>query len=155
MGGTAYNFVRRTVPLPSKQIITDKLQKVPIEPGLSPFMINHLQEIVQNVERVDRFCVLQFDEIEIQPRLEVKGKLSTVYGTVNYGKNGTNDVANHALVFQIQGINSGWLIPVSYEYTKDTVSTIELKKLIVLHVKEINSTGFIILGLYSKNLLIY
>ena len=99
MGGTAYSFTWLTLPLPSKQTLTQLLQNAPIKPGLSEFILEHIKDLSTVMPTIEKICTLMFDEVEIQPRIESISQ--TIYGTVNNGSSQTNEIANHALVFML------------------------------------------------------
>ena len=107
MGGSAYNFIRETIPMPSKQVLTSILDKIPIESGLSSFIIDHMTQFAKVIPNIEKICILMFDEVEIKSRVEMKGKNCTVYGIVDNGHSKNNEFCNHALVFQLRGLNSG------------------------------------------------
>ena len=55
--------------------------------------------------------------------------------------------ANHALVFMIRGIRNKFKQVIAYYFTKDTIATNYLKKLIVEVISELQICGFNVVGI--------
>ncbi|ERL91401.1 hypothetical protein D910_08733 [Dendroctonus ponderosae] len=63
-------------------------------------------------------------------------------GCVDKGSLGrTNDLADHALLFMAQGVTQKWKQPISYYFTKNTISAADLQTLISEVIRDLANIG--------------
>lgn len=74
----------------------------------------------------------------------------TIDGFEDYGSRGkTNYIADHALVFMVQGLNKKWTQPIAFYFVHRTCPTSMLKNLICDVVRAVRDAGFNILETLS------
>lgn len=125
-----YKFLQSIFILPSIRTLHRTLAQVNINTGINESLFDQLSKISNNVEFSQRYCVLLFDEIYLQPHLSINTKLNRVEGLENLGNETTKYIADHALVFMLRGINSSWKQPLCFYLVHSTVRTHYLKTLI-------------------------
>ena len=102
------------------------------------------------MKECDRHCVVMFDEIFLRGRLSFNPSKNIVEGFENYGDRGrTNFIANHALVFMVQGVHHKWTQPIAYYFVSKTCPTTMLKLLIQDVVRAVLSVGLNVLATVS------
>lgn len=146
-GPRCYNFLRRSLPLPSKSTLRKILRNVPFDAGINPTMMLKLSKRIKNMDPLDRNCSLIFDEISLSEQMTLDTSSDKVTGYVDLGPLGRhNHYANHALCFMVNGLHKSWKQPVAYFFTKDTIKTGDLKFLIKYLIIELEKTGLTILS---------
>ncbi|XP_011684313.1 PREDICTED: uncharacterized protein LOC105447804 [Wasmannia auropunctata] len=142
MGNKGHNLRNIFNEIPSIQTLQLVLHKIPLSPGLNPFILKHLKSIALKMPIKDKVCILIWDEVSIQPKLTYDIRKDIICGLEDWGNNRTGKIADHALVFMLRGLNSGWKMPISYNFCSKQTNTAQLIRCIKEHVKEIVNTGF-------------
>jgi len=143
MGKRAYNSLRNIFKeFPSIQTLQLVLHKIPLSPGLNPFILKHLKSIAVNMSTKDKVCILIWDEVSIQPKLTYNVRKDIIYGLEDWGNNRTGKIADHVLVFMLRGLHSGWKMPISYSFCYKQTNTGQLIRCIKEHIKEVVNAGF-------------
>lgn len=146
----AYRFIKTYVLLPHENTLKELLTQIPVEPGISEAFLSLLAEKVKHGHSSDLDCVVSFDEMFLRGSLFFNKGKNIVEGFENYGHRGrTNRVADHALVFMAEGLNSKWTLPVAYFFVSKTCPSQMLKLLIKDVVKALFGIGFNVLGTVS------
>ncbi|CAH1383823.1 unnamed protein product [Tenebrio molitor] len=92
----------------------------------------------------NKICKLIFDEVALSTNLTYSRSTDKIIGYEDLGSLGRNkNLANHALVFMVQGLCSGWKQPISYYFVKDTVKSQNLKFLITEVITELQKIAFV------------
>lgn len=95
---------------------------------------------------IDRNCSLIFDEISLSEHLTFDRANDKVVGYVDLGPLGRkNEIANHALVFMVNGLHKSWKQPIAFFFTKDCIKSSELKSLIEYVIIKLEGAGLRIL----------
>ncbi|XP_052119674.1 uncharacterized protein LOC113204411 [Frankliniella occidentalis] len=145
-----YRFLRLHLCLPSVSTLKLLLKEVDLQPGISEPFMKLLRKKVQAMKENDKHVVLLFDEIFLRGRLFLNSSKDIVDGFENFGQRGrTNLVADHALVFMVQGIHSKWTQPVAFYFVSKTCPSTMLKLLIQDVVRAVTSVGLNVLGTVS------
>ncbi|XP_036144222.1 uncharacterized protein LOC118646056 [Monomorium pharaonis] len=143
MGKRAYTCLRNVFEdIPSIKTVQTALHKIPMSPGLNTFILRHLEKIAPNMSSKEKVCILMWDKISIQPKLTYNIRKDVIYGLEDWGNNRTNKVANHGLVFMLRGLNSGWKMPLSYNFCNKQTNTAQLIRCIKEHINKVNNAGF-------------
>lgn len=117
-----------------------------MEPGISSQILKHLRRLSLSYDK-DKYCCLLFDEMAIKPRLNYNVGTDKVDGYTDMGKSERSDsVADHALVFMLQGIRRKFKQPLAFYFVKGTVTSQKLAVLIKEIISAINETGFEVLA---------
>lgn len=142
-----YRYLNQVLPLPSEKTLHNMLKKVPIQPGLNKSVLDHLKKIAPKKNDKDKVCCLLFDEMAIKPRLILNPSNDIVEGYEDLGQLGRKgEVADHALVFMLQGLHHKYKQPIAFYFTKGTVSSPILANIIKNILTEVSATGFHILN---------
>lgn len=145
-----YRFLEKIMKLPSKRTLQRTLNSVTINPGISDHIFNYLAAVSVEMKPLHRYCVLMFDEVYLQPHLNINMQYKCIDGLENLGDGCSNNIADHALVFMLQGINQKWKQPVSYYFVRSGVKTIKLKSILKDIISAIHEkTKFCVLATVS------
>lgn len=143
MGKRAYSFLRQMFThIPSSQTLQLALQKVPVSAGLNTFILRHLESIVPKMSMKDKVCILMWDEVSIQPKVTYDIRKDIICGLEDWGNNRTGKMADHALVFMLRGLHTGWKMPISFNFCYKQTNTAQLMRCIREHISKINEIGF-------------
>lgn len=85
-----------------------------------------------------------WDEVSIQSYVTYDTRKDIICGLEDWGTTRSAKVADHALVFMLRGLNSGWKMPISYNFCSKQTTTAQLMYCIKKHIYEINKAGFYI-----------
>ncbi|KAI4469765.1 thap domain-containing protein 9 [Holotrichia oblita] len=92
--------------------------------------------------KVNKICSVMFDEISLSTNLTYCKLTNSIIGYEDLGSLGRADsFANHALVFMVQSIYSGWKQPIAYYFTKDSVKSKDLSYLIREVIEQLQCIG--------------
>lgn len=138
-----YRFVSRYMVLPSESTLKDILKHIVLEPGVSQPMLEMLKsQVADTFTEADKHCVVLFDEIFLRGRLDFKQNWNRVDGFEDFGSRGrTNYIADHALVFMVQGLQSKWTQPIAFYFVNKCCPSSILKLLICDVVRALFSVG--------------
>lgn len=145
-GPRCYTFFQKFIKLPSKSTLQKFLQKIPFKTGINDSFLQRLKIRVSKFNPDDRVISLIFDEIALSQNLTYSRCDDEIVGYLDLGSLGRQNIlANHALVFMIQGIRKNWKQPFTYYFTKDTISSSSLKCLVVETITALQSIGLRVL----------
>lgn len=143
MGKHAYTCLRNVFThLLCISTMQSMLQKIPLSPGINSFILRHLENMSQKMSNKDKVCILMWDEVFIHHNVTYNIRKDVIYGLEDWGNNRTSKVADHALVFMLRGLNTGWKMPVSYNFCAKATNTAQLIRCIKEHVHAISKAGF-------------
>lgn len=139
-----YRYLQHIMPLPSVKTLQNILKKMPMEPGINKSVLNQLNLMADKCNAKDKYCSLLFDEIALKKRLVYNSATDKVEGYVDHGgKDGRNaELADHALVFLLQGMRKKFKQPLAFYFVKGTVSSQKLAVLIKEIIAEVKKTTF-------------
>lgn len=147
MGKRAYTCLRSIFNnIPSIQTLQSVLAKLPLSTGLNTLILRHLENTASKMSQKEKVCILMWDEVSIQTKLTYDIRKDIICGFEDWGSNRTSKISDHALVFFLRGLNSGWKMPVSYNFCYKQTNTAQLMRCIKNHIKEICKTGFCIVA---------
>ena len=90
----------------------------------------------------DKVCVLMWDEVSLKMHLQYCYQKRTVIGFENWGMNRTRKYADHALVFMLRGIKTGWKIPLAYNFFSAQTTHDQLTKCIKEVMTAVTKAGY-------------
>ncbi|XP_057320286.1 uncharacterized protein LOC130664436 [Microplitis mediator] len=94
--------------------------------------------------------MLSLDEIALKIRVILPAGSNKVKGFVDYGNGDRHpDIADHVLVFMMRTLGNRKKQPLSYYFVHKTTPTKILKDLILKNIKDIERTGFLVVGVVS------
>lgn len=142
-----YRHLRKFIPLPHESTLHKILKRVPMEPGINSIALKHLSDISSEKDDKKKICCLLFDEVALKPRLIYNPTTDYIEGYTDFGELGRQDtIADHALVFMLQGIGQRFKQPIAFYFIKGTVSKEKLASIIIEIISKVNSTGFTIIN---------
>ncbi|KAK3932023.1 DNA transposase [Frankliniella fusca] len=144
-GIRAYRFLSNYLTIPSEASLKKILSKVNLQPGISQPFLALLKKKVENLKSRDRQCVLLFDEVFLRGRFLNNNIKNIVTGFEDFGQRGRTDfIADHAMVFMVQGLHVKWTLPIAYYFVSKTCPASLLKYLIEDVVKALTDIGIIV-----------
>lgn len=143
-----YRCLQKMMPLPNEKTLQNLLKKIPLETGINHAVLEHLKKISEKETSQNKVCVLAFDEIALKPRLIYNSSSDKVEGYTDYGSTEARgpELADHALVFLIQGLRKKFKQPFAFYFVKGTVSSQKLATLIKEIIKLIKGVGYNVLA---------
>lgn len=143
---SGYKLLQQLFTLPSSRTLRRLLQKVPIHAGINDVIFSHLLHQQSLMKDVNKLCILIWDEISLHPHLQYDATNDKIIGFEDWGHKRTQRIADHALVFMLRGIKTGWKIPLSYNFCKSATKTAQLIRCIKEIINEVRKAGFIIVA---------
>ncbi|XP_040358556.1 uncharacterized protein LOC120843569 [Ixodes scapularis] len=135
-GTSGYELLRSlSYPLPSNRTLIRRLQHIKFLPGALDEVFEVLKRKVQTMEDIEKDCVLFMDEMEISQGFDHDSSLDRIFGSTTLPESRVN-VANHALVFMVGGLNTRWKQVIAYHFTGRSTDDSALKEL-VFHLIEL------------------
>lgn len=129
-GTTGYELLRSlSYPLPSNRTLIRRMQNIRFLPGVLTEVLDVLKRKAETMEDIEKDCVLFMDEMEISQGFEHDRSLDCLFGGTTLPES-TENVANHALVFMIGGLNTRWKQVIAYHFTGRSTDGSLLKELI-------------------------
>lgn len=83
--GKAYRYLSKVFALPSYNRLRLVLNEIPFLCGNNDAVLDHLKIVCSNLKLFDRYCMLMFDEVALQPLLHFNTKYNFVEGFVDFG----------------------------------------------------------------------
>lgn len=124
-----YPGMARDLGLPSKYSVLLHLRKAPFEPGLNDSIRTTLQQKGERMRQRDKLCILCFDQVSLSVQSEEE-----------------DNVQDSALVFMVQGAQTGWKMPLSYFFTIGPLAGHCLKRLILENINFLKDAGFTVVA---------
>ncbi|XP_063629718.1 uncharacterized protein LOC134801117 [Cydia splendana] len=96
----------------------------------------------------DKICVILFDEMALKKRLILNTTTDKIDGFQDLGNEGgrSADIADHALVFMLQGVRKKYKQPLAHYFVKGTVSSERLSVIIKTIIQRVVQQGFSVIG---------
>jgi len=121
-----YQYLTQVFNLPSIQTLQSILQKINIHPGPINFINRYLKKQVRLMKERDKVCLLMWDEMLLQPHVDYDTKKKHILGFEDFGIGRRARFADHALIFMVRGIQSGWKFPLAYYFCDGATKTDQL-----------------------------
>lgn len=129
-GTTGYELLRSlSYPLPSNRTLVRRLQNIRFLPGVLHEVLDVLKRKTETMQDIEKDCVLFMDEMEISQGFDHDRSLDCLFGGTTLPESNVQ-VANHALVFMIGGLNTRWKQVIAYHFTGRSVDGAILKDLV-------------------------
>lgn len=101
----AYRSLSKIFALPSRKTVMKLLNRIPVKPGLHEEVFSVLKAETKNFKNpLDKYCILMFDEMSIQPNLRPNLNSGSVEGFEDLGFKTSQKIANHAEVIHFNVI---------------------------------------------------
>ncbi|KAB0793229.1 hypothetical protein PPYR_12849 [Photinus pyralis] len=102
------------------------------------------------MKRLDRYCILMFDEVSLRPGIHYNQKGDFIEGFVDLGGNERRALfADHATVFMLKGIHRKWKQPICFCYCEFTMKTPDLVVMIKVLLSHIFQCGLTVVATVS------
>lgn len=139
---SAYVFLRKKgIILPSTSTLRRWIGT--FKTGIDENIKQLLKLKCSSMNKLEKNCVLAFDEMSIKELLEYNRKLDIIEGFEDLGPLGRNSkTATHALVFSIRGLFKNWKMPFSYYFCHGSLNQHNLKLLIEYNLKNLFGMGY-------------
>lgn len=146
-----YKYLTQVFNLPSIQTLRSLLQKVDIHPGPINFINRHLKKQVELMKERDKVCLLMWDEMILQLHVDYDTKKKHIVGFEDFGTKRRARFADHALIFMVRGIQSGWKFPLAYYFCDNATKTDQLIEWIKDITKIIINSGLYLVAFVCNN----
>ena len=140
-----YKYLSTFLPIPAPRRVRQVLTKIRLDCVVTKTMKDCLKETANRItDERDKACVLMWDEVSLKLHLQYCSQKDKVIGVEDWGNNRSSNYADHALVFMLRGIKSGWKIPLTYNFCARQTTHLQLTLCIKEVVKAVTEAGFII-----------
>ena len=128
----AYKFLCKYLRLPSVSRLRKWIKNVNIQPGISDFVLKAIERKVALMPEKEKVVSLILDEMKLSPGLSYDKHNDVINGFEDFGpeEGRTQQAADHALVFMIRGMESGWKQSVGHYFCKSSTSGHILNELV-------------------------
>ncbi|XP_048487715.1 uncharacterized protein LOC125491003 [Plutella xylostella] len=144
----AYRYLSQLLSMPSVRTLQTILETMKLEPGIDPNIITHLKSNAEKLKEDDKICVILFDEIALKRRLIYNISADKIDGYVDLGNEGGRSakIADHALVFMLQGIRKKMKQPIAHYFVSGTIETEKLCVIIKTVIRMMTASGYKIIA---------
>ena len=126
-----YKFLRKYLHLPSKSTLERWIKNIKVKPGISDFVLNAMHRKIGSMSDKEKVCTLILDEVKLSPGLQYDRHNDLINGFEDFGVEGrTEHGADHALVFMLRGIETGWKQSIGHFYCRNSTNGSVLKNLL-------------------------
>lgn len=133
--------------MPCRKTLISTLQKIPLDTGISPTIMNFLNAQAKNMtDTREKICILMWDEVSLDCHLTYDPVADKIVGFEDWGNRRTSNYADHALVFMLRGLLTGWKIPINYCFCDSQTKTQQLISCIKETVRAVTAAGFTIVA---------
>lgn len=131
---TSYRKRRKELDLPSPSTLKNFQKRFPLDTGINRAIQNRLCQARKIMsDPLESEAIVIFDELKLMPHLHYDVTRDRIVGFENWGDVSTNKFADHAQVFMLRGLKSGWKIPVAYGFCENSTDS----ELIVKQLKDV------------------
>ena len=141
-GPRAYRWLRKFFILPSPLTLSRMISRAAIKPGINENIFEHLKKKSKKMTTNQKLCILMFDEIALSAHFDYNRKKDYITGFAQ----GSQKIADHALVFMIRGLHKNYKQPLAYSFCSKTTPKEELVKKIRETIKKIHWAGFVVVA---------
>ena len=128
----ACRWLKKIFALPSIATLRREMRKVRVYPGFSENILTSLKEKLAVMPEGSHICALLFDEMAIKEQVQYNIERDEVEGFEDFGsQENTNLVANHAAVFMLRGLLTGWKQPIGYFLSSGPIGSDRLHSLLM------------------------
>ena len=146
-GSTGYEEVRKRLPLPSARTLRRCLQNIDFEPGMLDVTFKFLENELPKMRMMDRDCVLVFDEMSIQPRVDLDCSSGCYIGHVTMPHGPRSECACKAMVFMINGLARRYKEVVAYHFCGSSGNTKGAAETLVEVLRRCEYVGLNVVGI--------
>ncbi|KAJ8974299.1 hypothetical protein NQ317_009539 [Molorchus minor] len=143
---SAYKLLSKIFVLPSRVTLQKMLSRIPISAGIHDAAFSTLKAASKNMKAQDKYCVLLFDEMSIEPNVMYNQHSDEVDGLENFGKKKVAKIANHVQVYMLRGIAGNWKQPVGYFFVNGGVKATQIKQNIIEIVRKAKAAGMTVVA---------
>lgn len=112
---------------PSIVTLNSQLTNISLQAGCTKIILKYLKKIGQDIQdNRDKFIVLIWDEISLQPALSYDKTHDKIIGFEDWGHRRTRKIADHAITFYLRSLKTGNKIPLGYGFCESTTKTYQL-----------------------------
>uniref|UniRef100_A0ABD2VRT2 THAP-type domain-containing protein n=1 Tax=Trichogramma kaykai TaxID=54128 RepID=A0ABD2VRT2_9HYME len=128
--------------LPCLTVMKKWVNEINLAPGANEDLFKLLTVKSESMNQYEKQCVMMWDEMSIRSCLEYNEKDDYIEGFEDLGEYGrTNAIATQVLVIMLSGLQSNWKQAIFFGFSKGSVSTETLKKIIIDMLDKIENTG--------------
>ncbi|CAK1592729.1 unnamed protein product [Parnassius mnemosyne] len=142
---TTASATHQSTPASEKEMTySSKPEKMLMEPGVNQVLIDHLKKEVEQLTENEKYCALLFDEMTVERHVDYDPVADIIDGFEDLGDYGgrSRGIADHVLVFMLQGIYKNIEEPIAYYFTCGPISSEHLANLINVIIKTVHSIGY-------------
>ncbi len=132
-----YRLLRKVFALPSPRLLRRTIQAIQIYPGMNEYILEALRLKTAGMLSQDKVVSLVIDEMSIRQGLSYDPGRDVIEGVAH----GSNQLANHAIVFMVRGLSRKWKQPLAYYLSSGPMTGKEMKPLIIECIERLDTIG--------------
>lgn len=144
-----FRYLSKLFYLPSTETLQKVIRHIPIKTGICKAILDNMRFRISKLNNpTDKYCILLFDEMSLQPGLYFSKYEDIVDGFVDNGFDRKNEVADDVLVWMLRSVSNQntWKQPLGYTFCKSTTSSEDIVRQFKNIVREVHDTGFVIVA---------
>lgn len=142
-----YKYLCPFLPLPSARRVRQVLTKIRLDCGVTKTMRECLKQTCNRMtDDLEKSCVIMWDEVSLKLHVQYCSQKDKVIGLEDWGINRTTRYADHALVFMLRGVKSGWKIPFTYNFCASQTTAGQLTVCIKEVVRAVKEAGLTVVA---------
>ncbi|KFW61391.1 DNA transposase THAP9, partial [Pygoscelis adeliae] len=141
----AYDYLRKSFPLPHPYSLTNWLSNNEAAAGFSNNIFLRLQEKVERGEQAYCFCALMVQDMSLQKTQRLTGFVDLGAGVLDADE---APLASEAIILMAAGISSPWTAPLGYFFVNSTTGHL-LAQLLRQTINKLNNIGITVLAVTS------
>lgn len=127
----SYNFLSKYLLCPSIVTLNSQLANIPLQAGCIKLIRKYLKQVAQDIhDERDKFVVLIWDEISLQPALIHDKTHDKIIGFKDWGHRRTRKIADHAITFYLRCLKTGNKMPLGFGFCESCTKTHQLVRCI-------------------------
>lgn len=139
----AYRYLRTFLPFPSVTTLKKILRKVLMDTGVTEETRARLKVAGQAaVSAKEKAVVVMWDELLLGLGLQYDETKDKIVGFEDWGNTRTNKFADHGLVFMLRFIDSGDILPISFNFCEGQTTKGQLSFCIKEVIAAVKEAGF-------------
>lgn len=137
-----YRFLRKFLPLPSNAALKALLRNVVMDTGITKEAIQRLEEAAKNAKESQKMVILMWDELKLSLGLHYDKDNDKFVGFEDWGNVRTQKYADEGLVFMLRVMETGDIVPISFNFCSKQTTTPQLINCIKETIKTVSDVGF-------------
>lgn len=127
---------------PKRTTVTNILHPIPCSTGPTDIVFKKLHRVKDDMPDKEKYCILMWDEVELMWQIQYDKSKDSITGFEDWKFRRQARFADHAIVFMLRGINSGWKITIFHGFCDGATSQADITRCLEILVPKVEHAGF-------------